>query len=297
MRDVIFNIFPNENYIDLGLYQCGREQCAPAHIFGPAARNHYLFHYIHRGKGTLIAPDRTGKNQTFHLHAGQGFLIYPGQITTYFADEKDPWEYAWIEFDGLRVQAALDLMNITVDDPVYRAGDVKRKEAMVQEIEYILHHMDDSSFATIGHLYLFFDDFMKSARQPVEHPTNSLADFYVREAVSFIENNYAKDITIEQISKALGINRSYFGKLFKRVTGKAPMQFLLQYRMTKAAGLLQVTDLKIAEISAQVSYENQLHFSRAFKSLYNKSPKQYRQETRRKKPVELEPVGKKQEKF
>ena len=46
--------------------------------------------------------------------------------------------------------------------------------------------------------------------------------------------------------------------------------------------------MKIAEISQQVGYENQLHFSRAFKSLYNKSPKQYRQEMRRKKPIDIE---------
>ncbi|WP_304728779.1 helix-turn-helix domain-containing protein [Dubosiella newyorkensis] len=72
------------------------------------------------------------------------------------------------------------------------------------------------------------------------------------------------------------------------MTGKAPMQFLLQYRMTKAAGMLQVSDMKIAEILQQVGYENQLHFSRAFKSLFNKSPKQYRQEMRWKKPIEIE---------
>lgn len=288
MSEVIFSIFPNENYIDLGLYQCGKEQCEPGHIFGPAARNHYLFHYVHHGKGTLIAPNRRGVNQTFHLHAGQGFLIYPGLITTYFADMEDPWEYSWIEFDGLRVQAALDLMNLTIDEPIYRASRSAMKEEMINQIEFILEHLHDSSLATIGHLYLFFDAFMKTARNPIIHQTNSLAEFYVREAVSFIENNYAKDITIEQISQALGINRSYFGKLFKRVTGKSPMQFLLQYRMTKAAGLLQVSDMKIAEILQQVGYENQLHFSRAFKSLFNKSPKQYRQEMRWKKPIEIE---------
>lgn len=282
MSGVIFNIFPNENYIDLGLYQCGQESCEPGHIFGPVARNHYLFHYVHEGKGTLIAPDRKGKNQTYPIHAGQGFLIFPGQITTYFADDKYPWKYSWIEFDGLRVQAALDLAHITVDDPVYRSGDQENREAMVGEIDFILHQKSGgSSFSIIGHLYLFFDLYIRSASHPIVRPTNSLADFYVREAISFIENHYAEDITIEQISQALGINRGYFSKLFKRVTGKAPVQFLLQYRMTKAAGLLQMTDLKISEISAQVGYENQLHFSRAFKSIYNKAPKQYRIENRK----------------
>ena len=56
MNELLFNIFPNERFIDLGLYQFGLEQCAPAHSFGPATRNHYLFHYVLSGSGTLYGP-------------------------------------------------------------------------------------------------------------------------------------------------------------------------------------------------------------------------------------------------
>ncbi|MCI8862239.1 MAG: AraC family transcriptional regulator, partial [Lachnospiraceae bacterium] len=53
MSNHLFNIFPNERYMDLTLYQYGWEQCEPAHSYGPATRNHYLFHYIIKGKGVL----------------------------------------------------------------------------------------------------------------------------------------------------------------------------------------------------------------------------------------------------
>ena len=86
MGNTFFNIFPNENFIDLCMYQFGYEQCDPGHSFGPATRNHYLFHYILSGTGTLMADDFQGNTQTYSVKSGQGFMIFPGQINTYIAD-------------------------------------------------------------------------------------------------------------------------------------------------------------------------------------------------------------------
>jgi len=41
-----FSVFPNENFLDLRLYQYGWEQCAPLHSFGPYVRNHYLIYMM-----------------------------------------------------------------------------------------------------------------------------------------------------------------------------------------------------------------------------------------------------------
>lgn len=104
MQEIIFSVFPSENFVDLGLYQYGWEQCAPSHSYGPAARNHYLFHYVISGTGTLMADDTNGITQTYQIKSGQGFMLFPGQINTYIADKNLPWEYVWVEFDGLRAK-------------------------------------------------------------------------------------------------------------------------------------------------------------------------------------------------
>ena len=80
MHEYLFSIFPNEKFIDLGLYQYGWERCAPAHQFGPAARTHYLFHYVISGTGLLMAQDKKGETRNYSIKSGQGFLLYPGQI-------------------------------------------------------------------------------------------------------------------------------------------------------------------------------------------------------------------------
>jgi len=276
MPERAFSVFPNENFIDLGLYQFGRETCAPAHSFGPATRNHYLFHYILAGSGMLMAYDSNGALKTYHLNRGQAFMIFPNQITTYVADEADPWEYIWLEFDGLRVKESLELAGITKDNPIYRTQQDDLREGMMYEMMYIVQNRNSTPFHLIGHLYLFFDLLIRSAA-PLATPKGSkLRDFYIKEAISFIEQNFQSDITVEDIASACGLNRSYFGKIFHDAVGKSPQQFLLNYRMIKATELLRFSQLPIGEISSAVGYQNQLHFSRAFKNVYGVSPKEWR---------------------
>lgn len=276
MSHIFFNIFPNENFIDLCLYQFGYEQCDPGHSFGPAKRNHYLFHYIISGTGTLMADDAKGETQTYSIKSGQGFLIFPGQINTYFADDNLPWEYFWIEFDGLRVKEALDLTELSKNSPVYRSRSKDLREEMVKEMDYIVHHPKESPFHLIGHLFLFFDYLTRSAKTETLVKSSKMSDYYIKEAIHYMEQNFQNNITIEDIAAVCGINRSYFGKIFKNSMGRSPQEFLMNYRMVKATELLKLTSLSIADIGSAVGYENQLHFSRAFKNIYGVSPREWR---------------------
>lgn len=280
MNDLLFSVFPNENFIDLGLYQYGWEHCKPSHSFGPAARNHYLFHYIISGTGTLMADNAKGETQTYSVKSGQGFLIFPGQITTYIADQQLPWEYAWIEFDGLRVKEAFDRTDLSLNHPVYRSHSKELRELMVNEIMYIVQNSDKSPFHLIGHLYLFFDYLIQSTKSANLVSSSKMSDFYIKEAISFIEQNFQNNITIEDIASVCGINRSYFGKIFHKSMGKSPQEFLISYRMIKATELLKLTSLSIADIGSAVGYENQLHFSRAFKTIYGVSPRIWRNQNK-----------------
>ena len=278
MSEVVFSVFPSENFIDLGLYQFGWEQCDPSHSFGPAARNHYLFHLCLSGTGTLIADNTQGESITYQIKSGQGFMMFPHQICTYIADHEIPWEYAWVEFDGLRAKETIELAGINQNQPIYKAHNKDIADTMKSEMLYIVNHKDASPFHLIGHLYLFIDSFLRSSTSAQTGMGNSLRDFYIKEAFSFIEQNFQNDISVEDIAASCGLNRSYFGKIFHENMGKPPQEFLISYRMTKATELLKLTGLSIADIGNAVGYPNQLHFSRAFKNVYGISPRQWRYE-------------------
>ena len=281
MSSHIFSVFPNENFVDLGLYQFGEEKCAPAHSFGPAARNHYLFHYVISGTGRLLANDSKGQTKEYQIHSGQGFMIFPRQINTYIADERLPWEYVWLEFDGMRVREVIETAGLSPDHPVYHASYKDLRENMKDEMLYIAEHGSESPFHLIGHLYLFIDYLTRSAASTRLASTVKVRDFYIKEALNFIEQNFQNDISIEQMATFCGLNRTYFGRIFKETVGKSPQQFLLNYRMVKAAELLKLTDLSVSDIGNAVGYPNQLHFSRAFKNVYGLSPREWRSKNKR----------------
>ena len=197
-----FHIFPSETFIDLCLYQYGHEKCTPGHLFGPATRNHYLFHYVLSGTGTLMADNAKGDTQTYSVKSGQGFMIFPGQINTYIADEQLPWEYMWIEFDGLRVKEALSVTDLCKDAPVYHSHSKELREKLADEMLYIVNHPQESSFHLIGHLYLFLDYLLQSAKSATLISSGRMSDYYIKEAINYMEQNFQNTISIEDIAES-----------------------------------------------------------------------------------------------
>lgn len=277
-HEVEFSTFEGGIFTDLVPYQYGREVCVPGHAFGPARRSHYLFHYIIQGSGSLTAINESGSQAFYDIKSGEGFLIFPGQTTTYVADLNDPWEYIWIEFDGSHVKASLDHIGFSPTSPIYRMADPAARDEMLGAMRRILEHRNDSPLYLVGCTYLFFDAFLRSAESHRIPQTTRLHGFYIDSALSFIEKNYQSDVSIEDIARYIGLNRSYFGKVFKEGMGVSPQQFLIGYRMEKACELLKLSSLSIGEVGRSVGYPNQLHFSRAFRNTYGTSPRTWRQQ-------------------
>ena len=271
-----FSVFPNDELLNFRLFQAGWEQCAPLHAFGPYIRNHYLFHYVISGRGVLdaIAPD--GSTKRYHLEAGQGFLISPGQINTYSADQVQPWKYVWLEFDGLRATEYLNEAGLSADQPVYQPKSLEQAEPVRDYMLYIADHSEDSVLRLVGHLCLLLDALIQSSSTRREPRETQLRDFYVEEAIHSMELHYQRELTVEEIAGACRLNRSYFSKLFKDKKGCPPQEYLIRLRLYRAADLMRNTNSSIGEIAASCGYPNQLHLSRAFRQRYGASPREWR---------------------
>ena len=162
--------------------------------------------------------------------------------------------------------------------PVFTATSPEGCRQVFSPLLHMLDCPDMLPAQIVGYTYLFFGALMKHSKAARPLPKNDIKQFYVQSTAGYIENHYMEDISIEDIAAHLGLNRSYFSKLFKKMTHKSPQEFLITYRIHKACEYLRSTNMTIGDIASHVGYPNQFHFTRAFKSIMKLPPNEWRKQ-------------------
>lgn len=100
---------------------------------------------------------------------------------------------------------------------------------------------------------------------------------HVQHVVSFVEEHYMQDLTLEQIAREMHITKHYLSSLFKEVTGTTVFKYLYHRRINQAKILLRLhPHLSITEISQAAGFKHLAHFSRMFKAMVGTTPEYYR---------------------
>lgn len=98
--------------------------------------------------------------------------------------------------------------------------------------------------------------------------------------VTFVRENYWEDITMDGLSIKFSISRNDLCSLFRQFTCKTPIQYLIEYRISKATEFLKEA-VSVESVCTKVGFNNYPHFSRTFKKYVGVSPKQYQNNMRR----------------
>ena len=88
----------------------------------------------------------------------------------------------------------------------------------------------------------------------------------------FIHKNYARDITLEELAEMSGVTKQHFCRVFKEQMRMRPMEYLARQRVSAAISMLLATDKSIAQIGAEVGYENPTYFGMVFKKYEGITP-------------------------
>ncbi|WP_159886804.1 AraC family transcriptional regulator [Paenibacillus puerhi] len=111
---------------------------------------------------------------------------------------------------------------------------------------------------------------------PAVQPSHSQEN--VRRILQYINHNFTKNFTLQELSKELHLNKYYMCHCFKEVTGSTINNYVIGKRIEEAKKLLRTTDEPIAIISEKLGFNTAVHFSRSFKKSAGISPQYYRRQ-------------------
>ncbi|MBE6911767.1 MAG: AraC family transcriptional regulator [Ruminococcaceae bacterium] len=239
-------LFPIENkgFRDFTLICFGAERCASGKICH-CMRDYYLIHFVLSGKGIFRS-----HNKEMKIDAGQAFIIRPGESFVYAADEKNPWVYTWIGFDGKlssyfdNVEDVFDIDEEITDD-LYRCMSMKTGRE-----EYLAGIL----FKLCGKLF---------GEKPQRNKVKQVADF--------INANFMRDIKVSDIAEMLDVNRKYLVRAFKEKQGVTIREYIVEKRLSEGKKLLE-KGKRVEEVGLMVGYSDGFAFSKAFKRQYGISP-------------------------
>ncbi len=260
----------DSKFKDLYMCFCGHSQCQPYHHFGPGAKPNYIIHYILEGKGIY----KVGETK-YELKAGQGFLIEPEKLIYYEADKEEPWTYLWIGFLGDRAKEYLSDIGLNSGQLIFHSSYGSELESIVQKM---LKH-NNLSVSNMYYLNsLLYEFFAVLTKDMVlrEEKGESRESLYAKQAINYIQNNYSMGIKVTDVAEYISVSRSYLYKIFEEYLEMSPQEFLNTFRITRARGLLRITELSVEEVAASCGYQDALVFSKAFKKMVGMPPTAYR---------------------
>lgn len=270
-RQTYFETYAN---CDLSLNYCGTEICEPDFCMRPHIRAEYLIHYVLAGKGSYHTPQRS-----YELKSGDMFLIFPGQTVSYETDPQDPLHFSWFSFSGNKADTLPAMLGFSLDACVrHLHSRFSIHDAILKCVA--LPDREEGScnqFLLLSHLYeilaLIHESYLTD-----EHGNNRLniAQEHIHRAVAYIKMNYMNPISVGDVVDFVGLERSYFSKIFHRYTGKTAQEYILCVRIEQSKLLLDQTNYSAKEISSFVGFADECYFSRAFRKIEGMSPKAYR---------------------
>jgi len=263
-----------------GTYHLYTRPKLPTHR--PKGRIDFQLLYVASGKTHFYF--EKGEKDTV-VDAGNMVIYRPKEPQKYVYYGKERAEVYWVHFTGNNVKNILRSYGITDDMRVIHTGTSLEFTRIFKQMIQEMHQCqeDYKELLTILLHQIFINIHRRLTKE--HRPRNDYWDNEMELALQYFNENYNKEINIEEYAASRGMSVSWFIRNFKQYTDTTPMQYIVSLRITNAQMLLETTCYNVTEIGNIVGYDNPLYFSRIFKKQKGLSPSEYRKQGR--EPVSL----------
>ncbi len=261
------------------LQYIGHTQLEPGDIIGPMMSDHYIYHLVFSGSCIYRL-----NNMEWRVNASEGFMVFPNQIACYEADMQHPCANYFIAFTGLDAPEFVERTGLSVENPIVHHEDVPQCRSLFNAmIDHIQRNDSLSAIMLPALLQLFIGilahDNISLGDQPKQTAPKAVNQ-YIQHAVHIIQSsiNAHLPLNIPDIAAQLGIDPSYFSRIFKKTFGTSPAVYIQNHRLEVAKSLLLRTSMSVKEIAYRVGFDDSSYFTRCFTRHFRVTPSKFRQE-------------------
>jgi AraC-like DNA-binding protein len=260
----------------LSLYEIASFTCPASYVMPIEQSDSYAVYLVDKGKGVY-----TLGNNEFHIKKHDIFVMYPNMSVRCAADSNESLKMFALGFGGMDTRLLLNAARFEPKNPVRMLDRSTAKQiSNIMDNIYTWRGQDIHSVVQSTQLiYLLLSTLVRT----INHDQNEsslgwLGIAHFQKALNFIADNYSKPIKVTDISTHVYISRSRLYRVFMQHIFISPQQYLNEYRIKEAIHLLEKRKSSIKEVANAVGIKNSLYFSKLFKQVTGKSPRNYMKE-------------------
>lgn len=228
----------------------------------------YLLYYTYEGHGKL-----TYQGKTYYLGPGDGFFI-DGKNPHHYQCIGDSWVFCSIDLKGANMQMFYDQFALNKRSLFTEDFD-SRFQTLLEELLGIYNigtpYRDWQASCTINQLltHILTISYNESSRT-VSLPNN------MQYLIRYIENNFTSALSLDYLAHFSGISKSHLSREFKKYTGFAPNEYIIQLRLNEAKKILLGSQKPISKIAYDVGFHDINNFTNLFKKNTGVTPGAFR---------------------
>lgn len=157
-------------------------------------------------------------------------------------------------------------------------GGVSPKEAYA--VSDVFYQRLEKCPDTKAMYQLYFEIQQTYVRMVHQKKTEKKNSHYVEQCKDYLAQNFHKKISVEELAKLIGVNRTYLSGKFSEQVGMSISQYNILIRIRAAENLLKYSEASISYISDYLCFSSQSHFGREFKKKNGISPSEYRKQNK-----------------
>ena len=179
------------------------------------------------------------------------------------------WDHFWIHTDGPGVMAMTPyLMPDGKLTPVHLS--LSSKEIFENLLRKLPEETTESAFSCGMYVHRILNRMVRAVLSNSSDLKNEHKRI-IENAADYIRLNYKEELDLKMLLNEANMSKSYFLRLFRQYMGTTPYNFLLNYRITQAKELLDITDMPVWEVAQNVGFANESNFSTRFSKITGES--------------------------